>query len=956
MDINLKFNRNYKIIYCLSLAVGMGLSSLAHAATSSDYYKNILSDESSDWSVSTQIEETSVVPIGGTALTERYQTTRREQTVDLLQHGFTAYTLDQQPPVIMSELFHGTYCGEGYTISVEFLNAQKQVVETWSSEQEDSGFDTCHYGDNDASVVGEDYQMRNEFHHYGQNVRYIRWKDSYRSLADSQGQYRASLSQAYLGIAPPNLLQSPELLASWEIVKNGGDGFKVSQQANGDTYFETSSDWSVRAQTIDLLSQGYTPEQLDSGHYPIFFSGSYGAVSCPGDYYLKVTLLDQNKQALKTLDSQIKHHNFACDFNLNKAYRDVVRDYVTDYPTGVRYIRWEDGGKDRLHWSGHYGTQLFEPYIVLIDNSALSRHRVRRSFFSFLQNYWPTITTGILSYGSAGLACVGTLGVGCPEAIVAATAVTFGTGGLNKWSVTPVNDPATAAPSIPADCNDECVIDRITASLDQTAKGKIWSVDNNNEINILSTPSHNETALNQMGAAFKTEVQTAVGNGTTFIDITTLANIEDGEWVNTLATALSHVEANVRLINAGNRHNDTKAFVRIYLGMPGLLTGMPDYLRTVWSRRIQASGGQLGVAESQWDTHFEGLLSKLTAKLEGDTDLTVYVGGGRTTRDFNWNHSKIIAVDGRKAIVGGHNLWQEYFDSEPLFDTSVSISGDSAVAAHRYVDELWKDHATKFSAANNTHVVKWYKQHIEHQATNIAMSTDYVFPSADTNAAYRVIGIGQVGSRQYDNQIKIAILDLIKHAQHSVYLSQQSLVHPIISQSLIADAVDTDLLAEIALKAVQGREVKIILSNENAPHDTKSNASNREMLRAIWAAGVRKNTVANSTAGIELFCRHIKLGNLRIDGTQETYPGTTDSFANHSKTIMVDKQAFLIGSHNVYGQVPMALSEYVYVVVNSQLAEDYDAQYWQPLFEHSNRTFMAEQDCREAINPLKDEL
>src|SRR6185295_10001881 len=43
--------------------------------------------------------------------------------------------------------------------------------------------------------------------------------------------------------------------------------------------------------------------------------------------------------------------------------------------------------------------------------------------------------------------------------------------------------------------------------------------------------------------------------------------------------------------------------------------------------------------------------------------LSVYVGamrsctGGADCASFTWNHSKIVAVDGRTAWVGGHNLW-----------------------------------------------------------------------------------------------------------------------------------------------------------------------------------------------------------------------------------------------------------------------------------------------------------
>ena len=76
--------------------------------------------------------------------------------------------------------------------------------------------------------------------------------------------------------------------------------------------------------------------------------------------------------------------------------------------------------------------------------------------------------------------------------------------------------------------------------------------------------------------------------------------------------------------------------------------------------------------------------------------LSVYVGAmrscdaGATCGALSWNHSKIVAVDGKRAIVGGHNLWTpDYLAAAPVHDISMSLEGPAAADAHHFADALW---------------------------------------------------------------------------------------------------------------------------------------------------------------------------------------------------------------------------------------------------------------------------
>lgn len=76
--------------------------------------------------------------------------------------------------------------------------------------------------------------------------------------------------------------------------------------------------------------------------------------------------------------------------------------------------------------------------------------------------------------------------------------------------------------------------------------------------------------------------------------------------------------------------------------------------------------------------------------------ITIMVGQYYSYKSMFWNHAKIVAVDGKVALVGGHNLWDSaYGKYPPVHDISVQVTGDAAEGAHGYADFLW-DNAGKY--------------------------------------------------------------------------------------------------------------------------------------------------------------------------------------------------------------------------------------------------------------------
>jgi murine toxin len=81
----------------------------------------------------------------------------------------------------------------------------------------------------------------------------------------------------------------------------------------------------------------------------------------------------------------------------------------------------------------------------------------------------------------------------------------------------------------------------------------------------------------------------------------------------------------------------------------------------------------------------EGILSALQAKVFGSSVI------GSDGIKMTWNHSKIIAVDGVEALVGGHNLNMDLFRSyPPVHDVSTVVHGDAAYGSQLYLNQMWQ--------------------------------------------------------------------------------------------------------------------------------------------------------------------------------------------------------------------------------------------------------------------------
>ncbi|NTX16375.1 phosphodiester glycosidase family protein [Myxococcus sp. CA056] len=307
-----------------------------------------------------------------------YAWSSRIQVVDLYARGFTQKTLAQSPLIVIREEVRHMHCPDPYGMRVELLDVDMNVVTFW-----DSGVRTttgpCVPG------LGDVVLLEHTFRDYGPSVRYVRWSDGGQDSEHWGGHYGVALDNAMLTVFDDNhpswfnnLLENGGAetgnLDGWQVDANGGAGWLAVADPD-QPYFITSYAWNLRHQLVDLWEHGFDPDTL--ARQPLIrVSERFTQTYCPGDaYFLKAQLLDENLAVVASWDSGVRTHEQLCSWG--------EKDWVTlshvfaDYGPNVRYVRFEDGGKDGEQWGGQYGTILDDAALVVFGENLLTNPGVQ---------------------------------------------------------------------------------------------------------------------------------------------------------------------------------------------------------------------------------------------------------------------------------------------------------------------------------------------------------------------------------------------------------------------------------------------------------------------------------------------------------------------------------------------------------------------------------------------------
>ncbi|WP_354643669.1 phospholipase [Kitasatospora camelliae] len=501
--------------------------------------------------------------------------------------------------------------------------------------------------------------------------------------------------------------------------------------------------------------------------------------------------------------------------------------------------------------------------------------------------------------------------------------------------------PAAAEPAPPTPYLDP--IEKTLKEVSPGLQGQVWERTAGNRLDadggwLLQTPGcwGDSACRERPGTARLLDRMTGdIAKATRTVDISTLAPLPEGAFQDAIVAGLKASVA------AGNHPT-----VRILVGAAPLyhLNVVPSSYRDELNRKLgPAAGG-----------------------------VTLHVASMTTSRTaFSWNHSKILVVDGRTAVVGGINDWKnDYLDTtHPVTDVDLALTGPAAGSAGRYLDQLWS-----WTCSN-----AWNPVSVWLSSTKGASCPTGLYPPSGTPDAsgasgenapgtVPVIAVGGLGAgirdadrtsayrpalpdasqarcgvglhdntnadRDYEtvNPEENALRALVAGARSHVEISQQDLnaTCPPLAR------YDIRLYDLLAKKLTDGVKLRIVVSDpanrgavgSGGYSQIKSLNEVSDLLRDKLTALTGDR--AKATAAM---CSGLQLATYRAAATPTWADG--HPYALHHKLVSVDGSAFYIGSKNLY---PAWLQDFGYIVESPEAAARLDRDLLTPQWTYSSAT------------------
>lgn len=403
--------------------------------------------------------------------------------------------------------------------------------------------------------------------------------------------------------------------------------------------------------------------------------------------------------------------------------------------------------------------------------------------------------------------------------------------------------------------------------------------------NVWGKPS-DEVQINA-GINVAEQITTLIASAECFIDITTLHPFPDGTFFHAIQQGLKQVSQNGRKIT-----------VRILAGWPVFDNG----------------------------TNQREYLQNLIEPFKSSENISIFVAAQRNT-DLTWNHAKIIAVDGKKAIIGGENFWDaNYLGPCPVHDLNIKFSGPLVYYLHKFIDIIWGN--------VNTYKTNSWKSVYWSLATGIQKKclVNSMIPQPTHVGNITMLGAGRYWSSDSRAADK-AISYCFESANDTVYISQMDLRIDFIIHREWQEGVEA--LVEAITRGVV---VKIVISDDfGKASETNPAVSSKGTSYSYSTQDKTFNALVNllkkQINDGKIIKGRLEVAVLRF-GPSPLWPNQW-GFANHAKFFMIDEQLFYIGSENLY---PSDLIEYGVFIEDSEAVLKVKTDYWEKLWQYSSCT------------------
>lgn len=393
-----------------------------------------------------------------------------------------------------------------------------------------------------------------------------------------------------------------------------------------------------------------------------------------------------------------------------------------------------------------------------------------------------------------------------------------------------------------------------------------------------------------IGQFLVTDIRRIIASAEHFVDITTLSPFPD-------ATFKNNILAGLKVLAKSGKH----VTVRILAGWP-----------------------QTSTVTTKWTKSYLDFFANPISKIKSN-NLSIYVAAQRTLAEISWNHSKIVAVDGKVFITGGENLWtKDYMGATPVHDMNVLIYGSAAYYGHQWANELWKG----VCAYVNPLWMPWsWKSGERMDHRKCLAKTNFKKPTGKGNIP--VLGVGRYGlipGRIKTQPSDQAMLMSFRSAKSTIKVSQQDL-------AFVGNFYWKAGMSEIGQAIARGVDVYVVLSDRGSkggsnPYSNVSMEKTANALKKYVAAATKKSGSELNN----LLCNKMHLTTLRF-GPSDTWKGG-GTFANHAKFIMVDDAVFYVGSSNMYSS---DLQEYGVFIDDPTAVAKMKTDYYDKLWKYSKR-------------------
>jgi len=358
------------------------------------------------------------------------------------------------------------------------------------------------------------------------------------------------------------------------------------------------------------------------------------------------------------------------------------------------------------------------------------------------------------------------------------------------------------------------------------------------------------------------------------------------------------------------------------------------------------------------------LVKKLTKNLSEDANIHRWVGAWR--KGVSWNHAKLIAVDGRYLLQGGHNLWDaHYLKNNPVHDLSMEMEGRITHDGHLFANSQWRYIRRKQLTRCGYVIDRFIPDAVLVPWKSRVTVTEYPvnkaseFPpiyNADLVPKYEkpsgsvpTLSLGRYGRLTFGRPSDDAFIAMFGSAKTIIRLSIQDLGPVCVPKTQIALPGCTwpkpylNALAE----AIWDRDVKveIVVSNPGSVpgglNPLEANYGNGWSC-VDCAAEIIKRIQKEFKNNVDDVALRTKVeNNLRICYIRHAGKNVYDdgkSIGNHSKFLCIDNIASYTGSQNLY---VCDLAEWGVLIDDKSETEKILEDYWNPLWEAS----FIETDC-----------